>query len=482
LAKQIKVLHVSAECYPAAKNGGLADVVGALPKYLAHQNMYSGVVIPKYYLPWVLDQTWEEQFRGSIQLGYEQVYFVVQKESTDVLGFPFYVIDIPGKFDRPGVYADPSGFYYRDDADRFICFQQAVLKWLSTWEIRPEILHCHDHHSGLIPFMIKYCPEYQHLSHVPTVFTIHNGRYHGAFGWDMSPKLPYFSPWVGGMIEWSGAINPLAAGIKCSWYVTTVSNSYLDELKWDSKGLEWLFNEEWYKSAGILNGIDTAEWDPQTDEKITCRLKKSVDYFKRKNKEPLLETFNLEKDRALIAFIGRFASEKGADILPGLVYSALSQDWPISILILGSGDPDLQNELNSLISVFEGRFNTYIGYNESLAHQIYAGADFLLMPSRVEPCGLNQMYAMRYGTLPIVRRTGGLKDTVIDFGDENGRGILFNHVTIDDMLHAIWRGVTLFKDKKQFKSVRDADMALDFSWEKSAKSYKSLYGELIKSK
>ena len=482
MAKQIKVLHVSAECYPAAKSGGLADVVGALPKYLAGQDLYTGVVIPKYYLPWILDQTWEEQFRGSIRMGFEDVFFRVEKESTNVLGFPLYVVDIPGKFDRAGVYADPSGVYYGDGVDRFLSFQRAVLQWLSTWEIRPEILHCHDHHSGLIPFMIKYCPEYQHLSHVPTVFTIHNGRYHGAFGWEMSRKLPYFSPWVGGMIEWSGAINPLAAGIKCSWKVTTVSNSYLDELKWDSKGLEWLFNEESYKSVGIINGIDTVEWDPKYDKRIAFRLKKSIDYFKRKNKESLLEAFQLDKDRAIIAFIGRFAPEKGADVLPGLVYQALSQDWPISILILGSGDPKLQDELNSLKPVFEGRFNTYIGYNENLAHQIYAGADFLLMPSRVEPCGLNQMYAMRYGTLPIVRRTGGLLDTVIDFGDPNGRGILFNHVTTDDMLHALWRAVDLFQNKKLFKSIRDADMDLDFSWERSAASYKSLYGELIKSK
>lgn len=479
MPKPIRVLHVSAECYPAAKTGGLADVVGALPKYQQNTEVHSAVVIPKYDLPWINEQKWKEVFSGGVWMGYYDQPFKVFELEENTLGFPLFVTEIWGKFDRPGVYADQHGNFYGDEAERFITFQKAVLRWLQNSEShRPEVLHCHDHHTGLIPFMVKHTPEFQNLGYLPTVFTIHNGRYHGSFGWNARYLLPHFDDYLGGLLEWEGVINPLAAAIKTCWKLTTVSRAYLEELRSDSNGLEWLLQHESFKSEGILNGIDTKVWDPESDPLLQSNLKKSIPYFKRENKKPLLETYNLEKGLPLIAFIGRFAIEKGADVLPDLVYRIFSQNYPLNMLILGSGDPPIQHGLNSMVPQFSGRFNTYIGYNEQLAHQIYAGADFLLMPSRVEPCGLNQMYALRYGTIPIVRRTGGLMDSVVDFGDPGGSGIMFNHVWTGDILHAISRAVELYANKKLFNKIVEHDMALDFSWDRSASEYQKIYKEL----
>lgn len=473
-----QILHISAECYPAAKTGGLADVAGALPKYLNDLNHPSSVVIPKYALPWINNQEWREVFAGSVWMGYYDLPFRVHTLTEDLLGFPLFVVDIPGKFDRPGIYADQYGNFYGDEVERFISFQKAVLRWVQSMEQQPAILHCHDHHTGLIPFFLKHCPEYESLKGIPSIFTIHNGRYHGSFGWDRRYLLPHFENHYGGLIEWNGSINPLAAGIKNSWRLTTVSNAYLDELRSDSAGLEWLLHEEWRKSVGILNGIDTNVWDPKTDPSLSANLKKSVSYFKRENKRPLCDTFGLNKKWPLISFIGRFAIEKGADILPDVVYHTLSQGWNVNLFILGSGDPVLQDALNHLRHRFQGRYNTYIGYNEALAHQIYAGSDFLVMPSRVEPCGLNQMYAMRYGTVPIVRRTGGLKDSVTDIGEPEGTGIMFNHVWTGDIMHAYDRAITLYEDKKKFQEVVGKNMELDFSWERSATAYINIYEDV----
>ncbi|MBK8507005.1 MAG: glycogen/starch synthase [Saprospiraceae bacterium] len=477
----MKVLHISAECYPAAKTGGLADVVGALPKYQQSQDVQSAVVIPKYDLPWINKQIWEEVYSGGVWMGYYDQKFKVFTTDQALLGFPLYVIEILGKFDRPGIYADPHGNHYGDEAERFITFQKAVLRWLqNSTSVRPDILHCHDHHTGLIPFMVKHTPEFQNLGYIPTVFTIHNGRYHGSFGWNARYLLPHFDDYLGGLLEWKGVINPLAAAIKTCWRLTTVSRAYLEELRTDSNGLEPLLQQEGFKSSGILNGIDTKVWDPETDPALQVNLKKSIPHFKRENKNRLLETFNLEKGLPLLTFIGRFALEKGADVLPDLVYRTFSQNYPINILILGSGDPPIQHTLNGMVQQYSGRFNTYIGYNEDLAHQIYAGADFLLMPSRVEPCGLNQMYALRYGTIPIVRRTGGLLDSVVDYGDPGGSGIMFNHVWTNDILHSLSRAIELYADKKLFDKIVSNNMKLDFSWDRSAQEYQKIYQEIAK--
>jgi starch synthase len=274
-------------------------------------------------------------------------------------------------------------------------------------------------------------------------------------------------------------INPLASAIKCAWKVTTVSPSYLDELSEKANGLENLLRFERPKCLGILNGIDSEVWNPDTDEMLENKYSiKNVKAGKAKNKKFLCEQFNLDPSKPLFTFIGRLVGEKGADLLPEICSIALNRNPnEINILILGSGDPNVEHGLTQLTHFYNGNYNTYIGYNENLAHKIYAGADYLLMPSRVEPCGLNQLYALRYGTIPIVRRTGGLKDTVLDIGD-GGFGICHDHTSVYDVNHSIARAIDLFSDTKEFDSIRNTIMRIDHSWDKVAQEYVEVYQSL----
>jgi starch synthase len=477
----MKILHISAECYPAAKAGGLGDVVGALPKYLFKSGTPSAVVIPRYDVPWIRSRPSEVVFSGAFRMGNDYLYpFSVERIATDELGFPLYVVQIPGQFDRQGIYGDASG-WFGDNAERFVFFQQAVLHWVLHTEDKPDIFHCHDHHSGLIPFMIRHCPEYHALRNIPTVFTIHNGEYHGSLSWDKRGLLPAFYDGAGGLLEWDQAINPLASAIKCAWRVTTVSNAYLEELAIYSNGLEGLIRSEWAKCVGIINGIDAQVWDPGTDPYLPFHLNGDIDGFKSANKQALLQRFQFDPTLPAIAFIGRLVREKGADLLPVLIHQVLSSGLGVNFLILGTGEPDLHYALGQVKNHFPGRCDVQLAYDEGLAHQLYAGADFLLMPSRVEPCGLNQMYAMRYGSVPIVRSTGGLRDTVSDIGisPEEGRGIRFDRLDPDDAHHAIWRAVDLYSQPGQMAQIRQRIMQLDFSWENAAQNYLRLYLELL---
>lgn len=478
----IKVLHAAAECYPAAKSGGLGDVVGALPKYQCSLGVHTAVVIPKYYNKWILSQQYKEVHYGDIRLHDRYFHFSIQELVSADLGYPLYVVDIKGLFDRDGIYTDNvTGYGYRDEVSRYLAFQQAVLRWVQSWEVLPEVLHCHDHHTGLIPFFCKYSPEFERLKKLPTVFTIHNGQYHGAFSWTQQHLLPYFyadaAPWL----DWSQTINPLATGIKCSWRLTTVSPNYLNELKHSSNGLEGLVRQESGKSVGILNGIDTQVWNPATDPLIEHHYKKNIESFKSANKKVLMESFNLQEDLPLFTFIGRLVDEKGADLIPDLIYRYLETGRRACFFVLGSGDPKLKDRFLTMRHELFNFFDASIEYNEKLAHQLYAGSDFLLMPSRVEPCGLNQLYSFRYGTIPVARAVGGLWDTVIDAGEpEIGRGFRFLQFSVDDALDALVRASGLYYHKKSLNGLRKRIMALDFSWEKSAQEYIDLYKTIAK--
>jgi len=478
----MQVLHISAECYPAAKAGGLGDVVGALPKYLNELDITSAVVIPKYQTSWLEQQQYERVHLDYVRL-YEQILpITVERVSSAKLGFDLYVVDIPWRFDRPGVYINPdTGYPYEDSVERSLAFQKAVLQWVMSLPERPVILHCHDHQTGLIPFFITKSTEYQDLQSIPTVFTIHNGQYHGAFAWDKSVMFPKFDQADRGLLDWNGEVNPLATAIKTCWRLTTVSPSYLRELQIDSKGLEHLLRLEAQKSKGILNGIDATVWNPSTDEYLAHHLEDDeVEAFKMASKKVLLKRFNIKLDLPIITFIGRLVGEKGADLLPDLLLSSFHKDLPVSFIILGTGDPKLEERFQWLQHSLPGFFDMSLEYNEQLAHQLYAGSDFLLMPSRVEPCGLNQMYAMRYGTIPIVRTVGGLKDTVPDMDepDGSGRGIRFDQFTLEDAVEACTRAAQLYEDQAAFQQMRAKIMEVDLSWEQAAEQYAAVYAEL----
>ena len=467
----MEIIHVSAECYPYAKVGGLADVVGTLPKYQQQLGHTAKVVVPMHRTKFLYDNEWTVEHKGNIAMGDNHFDYTIIKEKTNKLDFDLYCVDIYGLLDRENVYS------YDDDTERFTAFQIAVVDWLANWKHKPDVVHVHDHHTGLIPFMMRHCFAYKHLSSVPTVLTIHNAQYQGWMSWDNSNYLPAWDTWQWGLLDWDNMINPLACAVKCADRVTTVSPSYMDELTTAANGLEQLFVTEKFKCSGILNGIDTVVWNPKTDTYILDNYSvKDAAAGKQLNKKQLCKDFNLDIKMPLFIFIGRLVGEKAADLLPQAISDSLSQMGnKMNFLILGSGDTKVEDQLAGLTNNFTGFYNAKIGYNEKLSHQMYAGADFILMPSRVEPCGLNQMYALRYGTIPIVRSTGGLKDTVIDFGEEGGFGIRFNNAGVWDITYSIHRAVELYADKEKITEIRKQIMQIDNSWEISAEKYIALY-------
>tara|TARA_R110000868_G_scaffold304437_15_gene565223 strand:+ start:24249 stop:25697 length:1449 start_codon:yes stop_codon:yes gene_type:complete len=474
------IIHLSAECYPAAKAGGLGDVVGALPKYLNKLGETCEVILPKYKTKWLEAQEYEMIWESSARLGLEYFSFQILKVVGDPLGFPLYTINIPGLLDRPGVYIDPwTGRGYWDEFERFVSFQIAALEWISQRDSKPDIVHCHDHHTGLIPFMMTSCIRYKNLAEIPSVLTVHNAEYHGQYEKERYKMLPEFDISRLGLLDWDGRLNSLASGLKCAWQISTVSQSYMEELSSNSNGLELLFANEMGKSKGIVNGIDAEVWDPATDPLLDLNYtQRGVKSGKRKNKELISKLFGINPDLPTIAFIGRLVKEKGADLLPDLITSFMKSKHEVNFVLLGTGDPGLHEIFTQMENDHVGYFDATLEYNEKLAHEIYAGADFILMPSRVEPCGLNQMYSMRYGTVPIVRAVGGLKDTVIDIAEKDGYGIQFKDFNLHEAEHAIERAIELFDNSKKHAEVVKAITRLDFSWDKSAKDYITMYTQL----
>ncbi len=467
----MEIVHLSAECYPVAKAGGLGDVVGALPKYQCKAGHIAKVVMPMYRTPFLYNHEWSVDFKGHANLANWYFDFTVIKEKHNTLGYDLYLIDINGLLDRQKIYG------YDDDTERFTAFQIAALTWMKSWEHRPDVVHCHDYHTGLTPFIMRYAYDFQALSGIKTIFTIHNAQYQGWMTWDKSRYIPRWDLWKRGMLEWANNINPLASAVKCCDRVTTVSQSYLEELKFQSNGLEKLFEYERGKCVGILNGIDNEVWNPATDNYLQHHFSIiSVTKGKEKNKELLCHRFGFDLQKPLIVFIGRLVGEKAAELLPDAIAGAIYQfGHTASYLILGSGEHQVEGRLTDMLMPFSGTYNAVIGYDEKLSHLMYAGADFLLMPSRVEPCGLNQMYAMRYGTVPMVRSTGGLKDTVVDMGETEGFGIRFDQATAGDIIYSIGRAIQVYRDKNFLLLMRERMMQIDHSWENTVQQYDQVY-------
>ncbi len=471
----MEILHVAAECYPYAKAGGLADVAGALPKYQNQLGHIAKVVMPMHRTNFLLNNEWDTVHKGSFNMGKYYFDYTIIKERTNQLGFDLFCVDIFGLFNRERIYG------YDDDIERYTAFQIAVVDWVSHWQHRPNVVHVHDYHAGLVPFMMQNCFAYRHLASIPTVLTIHNAQYQGWTGWEKQDYIPAYDSWQWGKLDWEKTINPLASAIKCVLKVTTVSPSYMEELRYNANGLESLFEYEKGKCSGILNGIDNDVWDPYTDKYIADNYTfEDVDEGKKINKKILCDSFGLDIEKPLFIFIGRLVIEKAAELLPQAINDSLyHMNGKMNFLILGSGDFWVEAQLENMKNNLMGFYNTQIGYNEKLAHQMYAGADFLLMPSRVEPCGLNQMYALRYGTMPLVRSTGGLKDTVIDIGDKGGYGIRFNNDSVGDITYSIYRATELYNDKNKLSAFRKKMMRIDNGWEVSAERYVELYQSIL---
>lgn len=474
------VLHCSFECYPAAKVGGLADVAGSLPKYLIQSGTEAALIMPGFDTDWLNKASFTEDFKGSFRWFAGEVPFRILRETQGVLGFPLYVVELNELFYRKGIYVSERGYPYNDEIERYLAFQLCILTWVRQFETNPSILHVHDHHCGLIPLMMRYSPEFSSLRDIRTVFTIHNGLYQGAFGWEKRYLLPYLPEATFGLLDWNHHINPMAAAVKVADAVTTVSNGYLQELMQFANGLESLFRQEAQKCFGIINGIDDEVWNPANDKYIAHHLGDDVSIFKQQNKAALCKEYGFDPMVPLFVFIGRLVQEKGADLIPDAVHKYV-QSHPANFLFLGSGANDIEHGLR-MVSAIQSRHVKFAqGYNEPLAHRMYASADFLLMPSRVEPCGLNQMYAMHYGTIPIVNNTGGLHDTVFDLTESTPRGIKMHKATTGELFHAMQRANDLYQNHPEMmQAIQKELVKINFSWKHAIKSYTQLYSMLTK--
>jgi starch synthase len=317
------------------------------------------------------------------------------------------------------------------------------------------------------------------LAYIPTIITIHNAHYQGNFSWSYYHYLPEFSPQYSGLLEWNQQINSLASAVKCAWAVTTVSNGYLDELQVNGWGLEWLFKNELSKSKGVVNGIDALEWNPQTDKYLHHHLQSCVEDFKQAGKREICSNYGLDENLPLFVFIGRLVPDKGVDLIVDVLQNEFVNKYPSNILILGSGNPDIAESLLEAQSANSKNIVVEIKYDEGLAHRLYASADFLLMPSRFEPCGLNQLYAMHYGTIPVVHTVGGLKETVPDVVEKNGRGFCFGAPYAHLLEQAMARAVAFYKNPQAMQELQQELMQIDFSWEYATNQYTQTYNNVI---
>ena len=472
-----KVLHISTECYPAAKAGGMADVVGALPLYQKDHGWEPSVIIPRYDLKWYKDKKYEIIYSDRLNMEFQEYEFTILKCTNHGANYELYFVDLHGLFMRDSIYLNDEGHGFHDEPERNIAFQRATLQWLSNTKMSFDLLHCHDHQTGFVPFMVKHCKEYKPLNKTPTFYTIHNAAYNSRYPWSRKALLPVFDEALIPTIDWDYCYDSVNAALQYADHVNAVSPTYLLELMESMKPLKIIYDIKPDKFSGILNGIDNHIWDPKTDQRIPHRFSGSWSDFKNKNKSALLSTLYKAEDLPLVSFIGRFAHQKGADLLRPVIEQTLTKFGFVNFFILGSGDRHLEHSIQSLRDRYPERVGCYIGYNEDVAHQVYAASDFLLMPSRFEPCGLNQMFAMRYGTIPVARATGGLKDTVVDF-ESGGVGIAFTHDTVQDLSQAVARALYLYKDQYLFQTIKKKAIKMNFSWESSAKTYIKTYNHL----
>ncbi|ALP52453.1 glycogen synthase [Candidatus Tenderia electrophaga] len=474
------ILFVTSEVYPLIKTGGLADVAGSLPAALKGQSQDVRVIMPAY----------REAMRKAEKLGFASFRMEGVPETVRLLEgrlpgttVRLYLVDSPPHFDRPGgPYVDPDGHDWADNAERFALFARAVTavalnKAELDWQ--PDIVHCNDWQSGLVPALLAPYPK-----RPASVFTVHNLAYHGFFEATKfhSLKLPSHLWGVDGL-EFHGGLSFIKGGLVFADMISTVSPTYAEEIRTPhfGHGLDGLLNHRAERLMGILNGVDYKQWDPAKDPHVKYSYDAHHMVGKARNKQQLQAQFGLPQRTSppLLGLVGRLAEQKGIDLVLSIIPELVKHD--VQLAILGSGDKHIQTELQQAAKLYPEHIAVHIGFSEPLAHQIEAGADMFLMPSRFEPCGLNQIYSLRYGTVPIVRRTGGLADTVVDASDENiarkaATGFVFTHATHDGLWGAAQRAIAVFRGQPQvWQQLIANGMRQDFSWKQSAKHYLELY-------
>ncbi|MFH5882493.1 glycogen synthase GlgA [Liberiplasma polymorphum] len=472
----MRIMFIGSEATPFIKTGGLADVLGSLPKTLASLGHEVSLVLPlhrKIKEKFKDDLTFVRDFRVGIHTKDEYVGIETIKADNVTV----YFIDNEYYFGyRENLYGD------FDDGERYGYYNQAVLKMLHEINYFPDVLHLNDWQSGLIPYILKQnYNDDERYTKLKTIFTIHNIAYQGVFSKTLLPYLnvPYHTD-----IEYDGQINFLKTAIVNADYITTVSKTYAEEIMYDyfGFGMSRLLTERKHKLTGIMNGIDLDDFDPKKDKLIhkNFGLNNYVS-GKNENKQALLKMFHLQDLKLpVIGMVSRLTEAKGFPLVEAVIENLLKEKR-IQFILLGSGDHDIETFYNHLKQKYPKHVGVYFGYSDTIARQIYAGSNFFLMPSRFEPCGLAQLISMRYGTLPIVRETGGLKDSVLPFNKytHDGTGFSFTNYNAHEMLEVIEIAIKVYKDQKTYKKLVKRVMNEDFSWQKSAATYVKLYEKVL---
>ena len=476
----MNILSVASEVFPLIKTGGLADVAGALPIALAGHGVHMRTLMPGYPVVMQRLAAVEEVATFEDLLGEPARILAAKHEGLDIL-----VLDAPGFFNRPGgPYTDATGKDFVDNWQRFAALSLAGAEiargLLPDW--RPDIVQAHDWQAAMTAVYMRYTG----LQHIPTVLTVHNLAFQGQYGADIFPDLglPPEAFTVDGL-EYYGDVGFLKGGLRTAWSITTVSPTYAHEIMTPEygMGLEGLINARASDLVGIVNGIDTAVWNPETDTHIARPYAPGAPKQRAANRHALAERFSLEQDDGpIFCVISRLTWQKGIDLIAEIA------DWIVEqggkLVVLGSGDQGLEGALLAAASRHRGRIGIVIGYNEPLSHLMQAGADAILIPSRFEPCGLTQLYGLRYGCIPIVARTGGLADTVIDANEAAlsarvATGFQFTPINAEGLRQALRRVFKAYNEPKIWARIQNQGMKSDVSWENSAARYADLYSSLL---
>lgn len=480
MADKVQVLFVTSEMYPFSKTGGLADVLGALPLALKAKGVRTGVVTPLYGRL----RTGDYQLRlvsPDLWVGYPWPSINAEVYQADFDGIPVWFIARGEYFDRRHYYNTHSGDYF-DNCERFNFFCRAVLEWAHRLDQPPDVIHCNDWQTGLVPaylhFMRRHDPFWVNTK---TVMTIHNLAFQGRF----SNRLFFESglppeAWHMDGCEYYGDFSLLKSGIAYADMISTVSPTYADEILTPEFGcgLEGILSHKRHVLRGILNGADYDVWDPRDDKFLPCCYGQENLEGKDMCKRLLLREFGLSdmlEDRPLFGFIGRLRRQKGVDLLIDILPRLMEMN--VGLIVLGEGNLEYEATMLRLMEEYHGRMTVQVGYTEDLAHRIQAGSDIFLMPSRYEPCGLTQMYALRYGTPPVATSVGGLRDTIIPHPSPQATGFTFERPEAESFLGAIEAAVRCFADKEQWRGMVHRAMAANFSWDVSADHYLRAFRE-----
>lgn len=482
-----QIVIIASECQPFFASGGLADVIGSLPSRIAklvntdgEKNQVS-VILPLYSK--FTNNTYRNKLayvgQTTVNLSWRKQYCGVFKYSSK--GINYYFIDNEYYFKKSNYYG------YFDDGERFAFFSKAAIETIKYLDITPDIIHCHDWQTGLVPVYLRttYYND-ERFKETKRIFTVHNIEYQGVYSYDEDILVDVFGLDArdGYLLEYRGQVNIMKGAMETSNYVSTVSPTYAEEIMYAyyAKGLE--FEVERIKAEGklrgILNGIDKTFYNPAKDEALFVKYDKKTPELKLENKVQLQEMLGLtvNKDIPLIGMVTRLVGHKGLELVKNALPEILKEK--VQVVILGTGDSYYEWYLKDLERVYPGKLSVIIAFNQDLSRKIYASSDIFLMPSISEPCGLAQMIACRYGALPIVRRTGGLADSIKDFSQAKGNGYVFDNINAEEMLSKVLQAIAEYDNKELWTKHVKAAMACDFGWTNSAKKYVEMYEELLK--